>query len=52
LKPIEDANLAKAINEKVNKMDGDLLRKAAPIALIFTFFPFQTLFSVLKALLQ
>jgi hypothetical protein len=51
LKPIEDANLAKAINDKVNQMDGDLLRKSVPIVLIFTFFPFQMFFSGVKALL-
>jgi len=50
LKPIEDQSLARKLNEKVNAYNTDLLRKSLPLALLFSFFPFQTLFAAVDAL--
>jgi len=51
LQEIPDKNIARAMRDKVNSFNKQLLIQAIPIQILFCFFPFQQLVSELEKLL-
>jgi len=51
IQKIADDDVARALNDKVNAFNSKVATRTIPPALIFCFFPFQTVFAALRHLL-